>query len=101
MAIQLARGPLSDTSRSVRLVATEMMFARLCPDHRGIADMHAFELEIDGCVYQGVWGAGDYDRLTIESHFGTTYAYLDGREPDALARSLLSELVRRSTRLAG
>lgn len=63
--------------------------------------MRSFEIEIDGRAYQGAWRTGDYDRLTVESWYGSTYAYLDGREPDALARSLLSQLVRRSERLAG
>lgn len=55
-----------------------------------------FEVEIDGTTYAGTWSAGDYDRLTVASDFGATYAYLDGRVPDALARSLLVQLVKRS-----
>lgn len=63
--------------------------------------MHAFEIELDGRLYAGLWRAGDYDRLTVESDFGSTYAYLDGRDPSALAHSLLVQLVRRSERHAG
>lgn len=63
--------------------------------------MQAFEVEIEGRVVQAWWRAGDYDRLTVESPYGATYAYQDGRDPEALARSLLLELARRSTRLAG
>jgi hypothetical protein len=63
--------------------------------------MHAFEVEIDGLSHQAFWRSGDYDRLTVESDYGTTYAYLDGRDPQALAQALLAQLVRRSARLAG
>lgn len=63
--------------------------------------MHAFEIELDGRPYTGFWRAGAYDRLTVESDFGSTYAYLDGRDPRALAASLLVQLVRRSERRAG
>lgn len=63
--------------------------------------MQAFEIELDSRAYQGFWRAGDYDRLTVESDHGTTYAYLDGRDPEALARSLLAQLVRRAERMAG
>lgn len=59
-----------------------------------------FEVEIDGRIHQGSWQAGDYDRLTVESDFGVTYAYLDGREPEALARSLLVQLVGRGAQRA-
>lgn len=60
--------------------------------------MQAFETTVDGHVHRGTWRAGDYDRLTIESVYGSTYAYLDGRDPEALARCLLAELVRRAER---
>jgi len=63
--------------------------------------MQNFELQIDGRVYAGTWRAGDYDRLTVEGPHGSTYAYLDGRDPLALARSLLAELIRRSELKAG
>jgi hypothetical protein len=63
--------------------------------------MQAFEIHLDGRVYQGGWRAGAYDRLTVESDHGATYAYLDGRDPEYLARALLTQLVRCSERRAG
>ncbi|MBO9545808.1 hypothetical protein [Caulobacter sp.] len=63
--------------------------------------MHAFEIDLDGCRYTGLWEAGAYDRLSVRSDFGTTYAYLDGRDPETLAHSLLAQLVRRDQRRAG
>lgn len=63
--------------------------------------MHAFKIEIDGHAYAGFWRAGEYDRLTVESDFGATYAYLDGRDPQTLAGSLLAQLVRRSEKRVG
>ncbi|WP_454718868.1 hypothetical protein [Caulobacter segnis] len=63
--------------------------------------MHAFEIEIDGKTYGGFWQAGDYDRLTVQSDHGSTYAYLDDRDPQALAASLLGQIVRRSERQTG
>ncbi len=63
--------------------------------------MHAFEIEIDGRAYQGFWRACDYDRLTVESDYGSTYAYLDGRDPEALACSLLTQLIARSEQAVG
>ena len=59
--------------------------------------MHgSVEVDVEGLVCEATWRAGDYDRLTVESAFGSTYAYGDGRDPAALARSLLAELVRRA-----
>jgi hypothetical protein len=63
--------------------------------------MQVFELNIEGQVHQATWEAGDYDRLTVTSAFGSTYAYRDGRDPQALARSLLRQLVLRAERRAG
>lgn len=59
-----------------------------------------FEIEIDGRIYEGAWSAGAYDRLTVVSDYGSTYAYRDGRTPEPLAQSLLAELIRRSARQA-
>lgn len=63
--------------------------------------MNAFEIELDGQPYAGSWRAGEYDRLTVESEFGSTYAYLDGRDPGSLAGALLVQLVRRCEQRAG
>ncbi|WP_343698907.1 hypothetical protein [Caulobacter sp.] len=63
--------------------------------------MQAFEVEIDGQVHRATWQAGAYDRLTVDSAFGSTYAYRDGRPPQALAESLLRQLVRRAERMVG
>lgn len=57
-----------------------------------------FEVAIDGRRHQGTWSTGDYDRLTVESDHGSTYAYLDGRVPETLARALLVQLVARGAR---
>jgi hypothetical protein len=56
--------------------------------------MHGFEHEIDGYKYKASWKLSDYDRLIVDSSYGSTYAYVDGREPAALARALLAQMVR-------
>lgn len=58
--------------------------------------MNVFEAEIDGRAYAGVWRRENYDRLAVESDHGSTYVYLDGRDPVTLARSVLAQLVRRA-----
>lgn len=63
--------------------------------------MQVFEMDIEGRTHQATWEAGDYDRLTVRSAFGSTYAYRDGRDPEILARSLLRQLVFRAERQAG
>lgn len=63
--------------------------------------MQSFELNIDGRVHEATWEAGDFDRLTVRCALGATYAYRDGRDPEALAQSLLRELVLRAERQAG
>lgn len=63
--------------------------------------MQLLELDIDGHVHQATWDAGDYDRLTVRSAFGSTYAYRDGRDPESLAKSLLRQLVSRAERQTG
>ena len=63
--------------------------------------MQAFELALDGHTYEGLWQRGEYDRLNVQSAFGSTYAYLDGRDPTVLAQSLLRQLIARFERQAG
>ena len=63
--------------------------------------MQAFEMSIDGRLHEATWETGDHDRLTVTSAVGTTYAYRDGRDPQALAKSLLQQLVFRAQRQAG
>ncbi|MGR4863217.1 hypothetical protein [Caulobacter sp. LARHSG274] len=58
--------------------------------------MRSFEHEIDGHKYRATWKLSDYDRLIVDSPYGSTYAYVDGREPAELARSLLVQLVRQA-----
>lgn len=57
--------------------------------------MRSFEVEVRGHRYRGAWLLLDDKRIEVRSDYGRQSAYLDGKQPEQVARELLAAMAPR------